>query len=101
VSESPVASLRVPPDHPVFVGHFPGRPLVPGVMLLDWVLREARRIFDCDAHALQVRECKFFDPLLPGETAGLHFDTTATGCGFRVRRGETTLAAGVIELRRD
>ena len=31
-------SLDVPPDHPVFAGHFPGQPLMPGALLLSEVL---------------------------------------------------------------
>jgi 3-hydroxyacyl-[acyl-carrier-protein] dehydratase len=38
-----VAARRfaVPADHPALPGHFPGRPVVPGVLLLDAVLQAA------------------------------------------------------------
>lgn len=35
----PVGSFRIPPDHACLPGHFPGQPLVPGVLLLDHALR--------------------------------------------------------------
>src|SRR5258708_30567844 len=32
-------TVLVPPQHPAFDGHFPGAPLLPGVVLLDEMLR--------------------------------------------------------------
>ena len=32
-------TVLVPPQHAAFEGHFPGAPLLPGVVLLDEVLR--------------------------------------------------------------
>jgi 3-hydroxymyristoyl/3-hydroxydecanoyl-(acyl carrier protein) dehydratase len=101
VVSEPAAEFSLPPEHPVFAGHFPGRPLVPGVMLLHWVLREARSRLQCEARSLQIRECKFFDPLLPGERADLFLETSTGRCAFRIRRGDKVLAAGVLELSRD
>ncbi len=31
----PAGSFTIPPQHPSLPGHFPGRPIVPGVTLLD------------------------------------------------------------------
>jgi 3-hydroxymyristoyl/3-hydroxydecanoyl-(acyl carrier protein) dehydratase len=92
-----VNTLRVPPVHPVFAGHFPGRPIVPGVMLLEWALREAGRRLDREVCALRLRECKFLQTLLPGETAELHLSGEGTRCAFRIERGNAILVTGVIE----
>src|SRR4030095_8551398 len=37
------ATVRIPATHPALPGHFPGRPIVPGVVLLQCVLDEAER----------------------------------------------------------
>ena len=38
-----VGSFTIPADHPTLPGHFPGRPVVPGVVLLDEVMAACRR----------------------------------------------------------
>ena len=48
-----VAWCRVAADHPALPGHFPGRPIVPGVLLLDAVLQAMRR----DARRPRRRGC--------------------------------------------
>ena len=37
------AEIRIAADHPALAGHFPGNPLVPGVVLVDEILAVAAR----------------------------------------------------------
>ncbi len=90
--------FMVPHDHPALPGHFPGRPMVPGVLLLDHVLSQIARGFEREVTVLQ--QVKFVAPLLPGELAMLSIDSVGERFKFsvRVRRaGATlTLATGVV-----
>ena len=87
----------LPATHPVFAGHFPGRPIVPGVMLLEWVLEECARPCGCATSALRVREAKFFRPLQPAQSAQLQLETGQGRRAFRIVHGDATIASGVVE----
>ncbi|MEO6032180.1 MAG: AMP-binding protein [Burkholderiaceae bacterium] len=84
---SPPTGFRfsVANDHPALPGHFPGRPIVPGVLLLDQVLTHLASALGRPVTVLE--QVKFTAPLLPGETAQVAFDTD----GRRVRFSVTTL----------
>ena len=51
-------------DHPSLPGHFPGAPLVPGVLILDEVLA-ALRDWQTDYELISIRAVKFLQPLKP------------------------------------
>lgn len=62
----------VDPGSAVFAGHFPGRPVVPGVCLIDLVCRAAALIASATADAgppagLLVERARFVSPALPGD----------------------------------
>jgi 3-hydroxymyristoyl/3-hydroxydecanoyl-(acyl carrier protein) dehydratase len=58
----------VPASHPSLPGHFPGRPVVPGVVLLAHV-QAAIEAAHGPLPALRLPQVKFVRPLLPGESA--------------------------------
>ena len=89
--------FSVPARHPIFAGHFPGRPIVPGVMLLEWVLEEIARLRGCAPSALRIREVKFFTPLAPDSRAELHFELAVQRCAFSIQLGTATIARGIME----
>ncbi|WP_242873789.1 AMP-binding protein [Pseudacidovorax intermedius] len=98
---SPVRlSHRVPADHPAFAGHFPGRPLLPGALLLAELLEAMRGVPALRARlgeAPTLAAAKFLAPVRPG--ADLVFDLqpesgAAGGVRFEVRSGDTVAASG-------
>jgi 3-hydroxymyristoyl/3-hydroxydecanoyl-(acyl carrier protein) dehydratase len=87
----------LPADHPVFRDHFPDNPIVPGVMLLEWVMDEVARSLARPPAALRVREAKFFTPLAPAQCAELSCDMGERRCSFQVRYQAAPIARGVLE----
>ncbi len=88
-------ALCVPPEHPCLPGHFPGHPLVPGVVLLEHVARALRDWRNL--RLARVLEVKFLAPLHPGEQAELELDEAGGRIRFAIQREQRVLARGVIE----
>jgi 3-hydroxyacyl-[acyl-carrier-protein] dehydratase len=89
-------SFVITHDHPCLPGHFPGRPVVPGVVILDRVLAAIERAHGPCA-ALRLPQVKFAQPLLPGERAAIVLEPVAGDAPrwkFRVLRGDTVIASG-------
>ena len=87
--------FSIPHDHPSLSGHFPGRPIVPGVVLLERVL-EAIELTHAPLGALRLPQVKFMQPLLPGELAQVVLEGEALRWRFRVLRDATLLASGEV-----
>ena len=96
--------VDIPPDHPAFEGHFPGRPLLPGVLLLAEVLEAAAAAPELAAivgAAPRVGAVKFLGPVLPGARLAIRFAASASGLRFDVNivdgAAERSAATGQIE----
>jgi len=93
-------TFSIGPDHPALAGHFPGRPIVPGVVILDEVLSAiTARNPGFTARVWPI--VKFHAPLLPGEWATIEWQSADnhTDSGtivFRVRRGIDAIASGQV-----
>ena len=83
-------------DHPALPGHFPGHPLVPGVILLEQVATALRAWRG--QRLGRVVDAKFVAPLLPAEAALVRLmPAAAERLRFEIFRGDTLLARGTIE----
>ena len=87
--------FTIPADHPALPGHFPGQPIVPGVVVLDRVV-EVIEAGHGPLPPLRLPQVKFLQPLLPGESADVHLEGSAPRWRFRVTRAEVLLASGEI-----
>lgn len=85
----------VPPGHPAFAGHFPARPIVPGVLLLDHALLLATRWKGREsAPGWRVAQAKFFVPVGPSEPLRFVLQATPRGSiAFSVRLADGREAA--------
>ena len=91
-------ALCIDAKHPALPGHFPGQPLVPGVILLEQVALALRAWRG--KRLTRVLEAKFVAPLLPDEAAMLRLmeaDPASSRIRFEIQRDGTLLARGVVE----
>jgi 3-hydroxymyristoyl/3-hydroxydecanoyl-(acyl carrier protein) dehydratase len=83
-------ALRIDAAHPALAGHFPGNPVVPGVVLLErvaaaWRGWRGERVTKLDA--------KFVQPLLPDEEAMIELHVEAARVRFTVTRADGVAVA--------
>ena len=72
-------------NHPALPGHFPGDPLVPGVIILDQVTQAIGARFPQIALGT-LRNARFYAPLKPGETFSVQALLRDEQVRFEVRR---------------
>ena len=84
---------------PVFAGHFPGAPVLPGAVLIDWAVQQLSSVtgqsFDC-------AQAKFPRAAQPGDVLQLRVTPAAKGHAFIVTSdtaGDVVVASGVLEAR--
>jgi len=84
------AECAVPAESPVFEGHFPGYPLLPGVLMIEamaqtggWFLIAAQR-FTRMALLAQVRQAKLRGMVRPGERMTAEARLLHDGSGYAV-----------------
>lgn len=106
MSNDALPAFAIPADHPCLPGHFPGQPVVPGVVVLERVLMaiEARHI-EAQHGALgplRMPQVKFQQPLLPEQSARIELLPLSDAPDapprwrFRVLRDDTVIASGEV-----
>lgn len=92
--------MNIPPGHPAFEGHFPGRPILPAVVLLAEALAAIESATGHAAQEWTLANAKFLAPVAPGTPLVLSHEATASGgIRFEVRSPAGVIAHGVLAPR--
>lgn len=95
-------TLHIPRDHPSYAGHFPGQPIVPGVVLLDEVMQavelQAPDMGLFSSAGVEIPVCKFLAPVLPGATLSLTLIWEGKGSllTFKLHQAAQLVATGSL-----
>jgi 3-hydroxyacyl-[acyl-carrier-protein] dehydratase len=91
----------IPASHPCLDGHFPGNPIVPGVVILDEVAA-AFRAEGPGVRICAVKQVKFLSFLVPETPCAIRFATGADGgVRFECRSDDAVIASGLLQTEPD
>jgi 3-hydroxyacyl-[acyl-carrier-protein] dehydratase len=103
--ESAIGIKNVTVNEPQFMGHFPGNPVFPGVLLLEGMAQTAGAICVLSAKAMQqpnnvffltIDKAKFRKPVVPGDTIEYHMQKIARKRNMWWFRGEAKVAGQIV-----
>jgi 3-hydroxyacyl-[acyl-carrier-protein] dehydratase len=89
--------LPIAADHPAYSGHFPGQPVLPGVVLLDATLHALESAGIGMSGRWEVNSVKFQSAVRPGEALTLQHEMLPNGAvRFAIRTADRSVASGVL-----
>jgi len=84
---STVFEFKFAASDPVFAGHFPGHPILPGVFQLEMVRGAAELVLNCQLGIREIRKSKFQRPILPDEITRVELKLTEKEGSIEARAG--------------
>jgi 3-hydroxymyristoyl/3-hydroxydecanoyl-(acyl carrier protein) dehydratase len=96
-----IQMTRVPvrPVEPVFSGHYPGFPVLPGVCVIEWVHRAARAALPGEPVLVEVEQARFLGPVFPGDELTVELTRSPDGERWRCAADVSTAAGRVARVR--
>ena len=93
-------TLAIKKDHPALTGHFPGHPIVPGVLVLDEVIDTLKDRYGRELVVTALPAVKLSSPLKPEEVLQISIESEASEtAAFTCRAGGRLIASGTIRFR--
>ena len=91
-------AYQINSEHPCLAGHFPGDPIVPGVVLLDYVSEFIKQhVPECTVS--MISQAKFHQPLRPDEEFFIHLEKISSdGFKFECLKNSEKIASGKLTI---
>jgi 3-hydroxymyristoyl/3-hydroxydecanoyl-(acyl carrier protein) dehydratase len=100
VTQSLHLTITVSADHPSLPGHFPGRPVVPGAVILSEIVHAATAAFG-GARVAGLPSVKFTSPMLPAQVCDLVLTDKGGGsAAFELAHAGRRIASGQLRYQR-
>ncbi|WP_434299478.1 AMP-binding protein [Corallococcus exiguus] len=98
--ERVLLAVEVPANSPYFEGHFPGSPILPGVVQVEWSLLLGREHFALPPDFLRIETLKFQQVIPPGTLLSLELTWAKESgrLGFKLTSAAGSHASGRIVL---
>lgn len=101
--ESGIGIKNVSVNEPHFAGHFPGRPIMPGVLLLEGMAQTAgalsirawARSTPALVYLMSIDEAKFRRPVVPGDVVEYHIKKIRTRANISKYEGKAVVDGSV------
>ncbi len=96
------ALLFVPPELPCFRGHFPNRPILPGVLQLDWAVELADALWPKQTradHFAGLARLKFKAPVEPGAMLAIRLTLAPGGATLKIESCDSDLTSARLLYR--
>jgi len=92
--------LAIDARHPAFEGHFPGRPILPGVVLLGEAMAVLESLERRPPEQWTLASAKFVSPVKPGEALMMSHERLSTGAvRWEIRAAGRVVATGLAAPR--
>jgi 3-hydroxyacyl-[acyl-carrier-protein] dehydratase len=92
-------TLTIANDHPALAGHFPGHPVVPGVLVLDEVIETLRHHYGQALVVTELPAVKLSSPLKPEEPLMIAIEAEdSETAAFTCRVGGRVIASGSVRF---
>lgn len=89
-------ALAIDARHPAFDGHFPGQPILPGVVLLSEVMATLEALPPGPAGRWSLASAKFLSPARPGDALAMTHERLASGAvRWEIRAAGRLVASGI------
>ena len=96
----PERIVTIGANHPSLAGHFPGHPVVPGVVMLGEIMNAIREMAKEHIEFVGMPSAKFMSPLSPGEPLTIRLNQQGDDAmEFSCTTGSRLIASGCLRYR--